>query len=139
MVWHVVLAVGGALLLYRVAEPLRAGDLFYVDLFIWGVLAAAALAAGGVGGLIEGWLTRRRHTVLAACVAGGAAFAMFSVAVFFVGRFANSMRVAVTPDTYLVPLSGWLLFIVLLTVVAMRRPVAPSGTAAASMSPSRPG
>lgn len=136
MVWHVTLATSGAWLLYRMAEPLRRGDLFYVNWFIWSVLGGSALLIGGVGGLIEGWLLGRRHTVLAAISAAVAAFVMFSIAVVFAGRLANTVRYAVTPDTYLVPLTGWLIFMAFLTAVALRGAAEPRGPAALSSGPS---
>ena len=41
-----------------------------------------------------------------------------------------------TPDTYVVPLAAWLLFMVILSVVALRGPAAPRATAALPSDPS---
>ena len=92
LVWHGAVAAGGVWLLYRAAEPLRGGDLFYVNGFVWGVLGGCALVVGGVGGLVERWLLGRRHTVFAALVAAVAAVTMFSPAVVIAGRLANTVR-----------------------------------------------
>ena len=132
LVWHGAVAAGGAWLLYRVAQPLRGGDLFFVDRLIWGVLGGCALVIGGFGGLVERWLLGRHHTLLAATVAAVAAFLMFAVAVVFAGRLANTVRYAVTPDTYLVPLTGWLLFMGILTAVGLLATAEPRAAAGRS-------
>jgi hypothetical protein len=139
LAWHLVLAGAGGWLLYSVAAPLRAGDLWYVNGFVWAVLGVTALTAGAVGGLLERWLVRRGRTVLSAVVAAAVAVPVLAVALVFAGRFPNAVRYAVSPDILLVPLTFWLLFVALLSLVALRPAADAPRAATRPPAPSAPG
>jgi hypothetical protein len=112
-------ALGATLLVWE-ALPLRWEGLVHRGTVAWVTLLVSALLFGGVGGTVEGVALRESNRWLAWLLMGIAAVPALALAVFALGLWLPDVHQLPLDSRRLgVSLTGWLLFVVVLTLTAL--------------------
>ncbi|MGZ4437501.1 MAG: hypothetical protein ACXVWU_04590 [Nocardioides sp.] len=128
---HAVVTVVGLVLLVWTAVPLYwtgVQDAFGRGVLLWG--GTAALALGGFGGLVEGFLARAGRTPAAVAVLVATSVPALWVAVLFNGRWTAPDDGPIASDHLASSVASWLMFAGVVTGVAVAL-AGPSSTAEA--------